>query len=167
MDKERTAPLRFRTESAGETFELGLAVADLMRPGDVILLVGELGTGKTCFAQGIARGMGIEKQVTSPTYTLMREYQGRMSLYHLDAYRLEGPADLYHIGVDEYLEGEGIIVVEWGERVRGFFDPEYLEVKLDFAEDDDERHVLLLPHGSTWESRLQGMREEGSRHGAG
>jgi len=167
MDKERTGHRHLRTESAGETFELGLAVAGLLRPGDVVLLVGELGTGKTCFTQGVARGMGIEKQVTSPTYTLMRVYQGRIPLYHLDAYRLEGPADLYDIGVDEYLEGEGIIVVEWGERVRCFFDPEYLEVRLDFAEGDDERHVRLLPHGSSWEIRLQGMREEGSRHGAG
>ncbi len=154
----------FRTKSAAETFALGLALADLLSPGDVVLLAGELGTGKTSFAQGIARGMGIAEQVTSPTFTLMREYQGRMPLYHIDAYRMDGPLDLYDIGVDEYMEGEAVLVVEWGERVRDFFGSDYLEVRLGFADGEDERQVCFLPHGGTWQRRLQGMQAGGDRH---
>ncbi|RJP35292.1 MAG: tRNA (adenosine(37)-N6)-threonylcarbamoyltransferase complex ATPase subunit type 1 TsaE [Actinobacteria bacterium] len=154
----------FRTECAEETFGLGLALAELLRPGDVVLLVGELGAGKTCFVQGIARGMGVGEHVTSPTFTLMREYCGRLPLYHLDAYRLQDASDLYAIGVDEYLDGEGVLLVEWGDRVRDFFPPGYLEVRFDFAGGDEERCLHFLPRGGKWEDRLPGMPFEGERH---
>ncbi len=147
----------YETRFAGETQALGLALAALLRPGDVVLLVGELGTGKTCFAQGVARGLGIVEQVTSPTFTLMREYRGRIPLYHLDAYRLEGSEDLFAIGVDEYLEGDGALLVEWGDRAREFFTPEYLEVRFDFANGDEERRVCFIPRGASWERRLPEM----------
>ncbi len=101
---ETSAPLAREAHSADETRELGSALAGLLRPGDVVLLVGELGAGKTCFAQGVAHGLEVREQVTSPTFTLIREYRGRLPLYHLDAYRLEGAADLFAIGADEYLD---------------------------------------------------------------
>ncbi|MBN2025935.1 MAG: tRNA (adenosine(37)-N6)-threonylcarbamoyltransferase complex ATPase subunit type 1 TsaE [Actinobacteria bacterium] len=163
MGEEGTVSLVFKTESAEQTFGLGVEFASLLRPGDVVLLVGELGAGKTCLAQGIARGVGVGEQVTSPTFTIMREYRGRMPLYHLDAYRLEGPEDLYDIGVEEYLEGEGVLVVEWGDRVREFFPPGYLEVRLDFTGGDEERLVGFLPQGDAWERRLRRMPAKGER----
>lgn len=163
MGEEETISLSFKTDSAEQTFGLGAELADLLSPGDVVLLVGELGAGKTCLAQGIARGMGIGEQVTSPTFTILREYSGRMPLYHLDAYRLDGPADLFDIGVDEYLEGKGVLVVEWGDRVRDFFPPGYLEVRLDFAGGDEERLIRFLPLGDEWEKRLRGMQARGNR----
>jgi len=167
VGEKEAISLSFETDSAEQTLGLGVELADLLRPGDVVLLVGELGAGKTCLAQGIARGMGIGEQVTSPTFTILREYSGRMPFYHLDAYRLEGPADLYEIGVDEYLEGEGVLVVEWGDRVRDFFPPGYLEIKLDFAVGDEERLIRLLPRGDEWERRLRRMPARGDGHAQG
>jgi len=163
VGEEKAISLSFMTDSAERTFGLGAELAELLRPGDVVLLVGELGAGKTCLAQGIARGMGVREQVTSPTFTIMREYSGRMPFYHLDAYRLDGPADLYDIGVDEYMEGEGVLVVEWGDRVRDFFPPGYLEVRLDFAGGEEERLIRFLPGGDAWEWRLRGMPARGER----
>lgn len=145
------------THSAGETQALGGALASLLQPGDVVLLVGELGAGKTCFTQGLAHALGVDEQVTSPTFTLMREYRGRIPLYHLDAYRLEGVADLYSIGVEEYLDRDGALVVEWGDRARDFFDMDLLEVTFAFGDDEEERHIRFVPRGSSWEQRLAEM----------
>lgn len=145
------------TRNASETRELGKALARKLRPGDVLLLVGELGAGKTSFAQGLARGLGVRERVTSPTFALVREYAGRLPLIHLDAYRLEGPLDLYEIGVEEYLDGNGVLVVEWGDRVKGFFEPPYLEVKFEYGSGDDVRRVVFIPVGEGWRKRLSGM----------
>ena len=150
MEASRT----FETRNARETQELGQALARLLRRGDVVLLVGELGAGKTCFAQGVARGLGVGEQVTSPTFTLMREYRGSMPFYHLDAYRL-GEADFFAIGVDEYLDGDGVLLVEWGDRASGFFGAESLEVALFFGAGDEERRLVFTPHGNAWTRRLR------------
>ena len=147
----------YETRSAAETQVLGKALAAMARPGDVVLLVGELGAGKTCFTQGLARALGVSEQVRSPTFTLMREYGGSIPLFHLDAYRLEGPGDLFAIGVDEYLDSGGVLVVEWGDRVRGFFTMEHLEVVFEFADGDEERRISLVPRGVSWEARLREM----------
>jgi len=157
LNQETAGSMVFLTRGAGETHELGRALAELLRPGDVVLLMGDLGTGKTCFAQGLARGLGVEDQVTSPTFTLMREYRGRISLYHLDAYRLHGSGDLYAIGVDEYLDMEGVLVVEWGDRAGGFFDMERLEVRFSFMDGEEQRRLVFTPRGSSWSQRLQEM----------
>jgi tRNA threonylcarbamoyladenosine biosynthesis protein TsaE len=149
------------TGRAGETQRLGTRLAAVLRPGDVVLLVGELGTGKTCFAQGLALGMGIEVQVTSPTFTLLREYPGELPLYHLDAYRLEGPADLFDMGMEEYMEGDGVLLVEWADRARGFFDVDHLEIVFEFGVGDDERRISIMPRGGSWVERLGRLRREG------
>ncbi len=147
----------FKTASEEETREFAGRLASLLRPGDTVLLVGELGAGKTRLAQGIARGLGVTERVTSPTFTLLREYHGRIPLYHLDAYRLEGPWDLYDLGMEEYLEGEGVLVVEWGDRARSFFGPQALEVEIAFGEGENERVIRLYIRGGDWERRLAGI----------
>jgi len=167
MRGEAAGTRAYGTRCAGETCELGHRLAALLCPGDVVLLVGELGAGKTCFAQGVARGLEVTEQVTSPTFTLMREYHGRMPLYHLDAYRLEGPADLFAIGVDEYLDGDGVLLVEWGDRARDFFTLEYLEVRFDFADGDEERRIRFIARGGSWQQRLLEMPAGSERHGLG
>jgi tRNA threonylcarbamoyladenosine biosynthesis protein TsaE len=149
-----TEDWEYSTGGPDETQELAGRLAAILRPGDVLLLVGELGAGKTCFVQGLARGLGVADQVTSPTFTLLREYSGRLPLYHLDAYRLEGPGDLFDIGVEEYLESGGVLVVEWGDRARDFFSLEHLEVAFDFAGGDDERRIRFMAHGGSWEGRI-------------
>jgi tRNA threonylcarbamoyladenosine biosynthesis protein TsaE len=117
---ERSVIVLF-SKSPEETFRIGRILADDLKAGDVVALTGELGSGKTCLTQGIARGLGVPEgyAVTSPTFTLINEYPGRqMPLYHLDVYRLTGCADLHEMGYDEYLSGGGVMVIEWAEKIR-------------------------------------------------
>jgi tRNA threonylcarbamoyladenosine biosynthesis protein TsaE len=160
-------PLAYITRGAGETRQLGSDLAGLLLPGDVVLLIGELGAGKTCFAQGVARGLEVREQVTSPTFTLMREYRGRLALYHLDAYRLEGAADLFAIGADEYLDSAGVLLVEWGDRARDFFTMDHLEITFFFGTSDEERRIVFTLRGNSWESRPLRAVLGGSDHGRG
>lgn len=144
----------YKTASEEETRDFARRLGCLLGHGDTVLLVGELGAGKTRLAQGIARGLGVAEWVTSPTFTLLREYSGRIPLYHLDAYRLEGPWDLYDLGMEEYMEGEGVLVVEWGDRVRSFFGPQALEMEIAFGEGENERVIRVYIRGGDWEGRL-------------
>ena len=105
------------TNSATETRALGERLASQLEPGDVIILKGELGAGKSELTRGIARGLGVQETVTSPSFTILNVYEsGRCPLYHFDWYRLESEEELYELGMDEYLGGDGIAVVEWAER---------------------------------------------------
>jgi len=104
MGEDEIIVRQVASASEGETRALGLKIASLLRPGDIILLIGELGTGKTVLAKGVARGLGVKENILSPTFTLLKEYAGKVPLYHLDAYRLHGAGDLYELGLEEYLE---------------------------------------------------------------
>ena len=105
------------SRSAEETFEAGRAEAARVRAGDVLALVGDLGAGKTQWVKGLAAGLGSDAQVTSPTFTLIHEYGGgRLPLYHLDCYRLESAAELLGIGLDDYLDGRGVLAIEWADK---------------------------------------------------
>lgn len=105
------------SRSAEETEALGERIGSVLSPGSVVALRGGLASGKTTLTKGIARALGVEEDVTSPTYTLISEYPGRIPLYHMDAYRLEGAEDFLALGAEEYLYGKGVCVVEWSERV--------------------------------------------------
>jgi tRNA threonylcarbamoyladenosine biosynthesis protein TsaE len=107
------------TNSSDETIELGARLGRLLEPGDFVTLIGELGAGKTQFAKGVAAGLDVDPAtpVTSPTYTILNIYQGRLPLYHFDLYRLEGPEDVENLGFDEYFTGAGACLVEWPERL--------------------------------------------------
>ena len=100
-----------RTEA--DTRAAGLALADSMRPGDIVFLTGDLGAGKSVLARGIAAGLGVQGPMPSPTFTLMQPYEGRLPVYHFDLYRLEGPDELFEAGLEEYLYGDGVSLVEW------------------------------------------------------
>ena len=141
------------TSSEHETRALGEKIASLVRPGDVILLIGELGTGKTVLAKGIAQGLGIKEKVLSPTFTILKEYAGKIPLYHLDAYRLDGPRDLQDLGLEEYLEG-GVLLVEWGDRVCRYFTADYLEIRIDWGGPESARRIALVSESETWRRRL-------------
>ena len=103
--------------SPDETEALGVRIASCLSPGAVVALRGDIGAGKTCLTKGIARGLGIEDTVTSPTYTIINEYHGPVSLYHIDAYRLTGDQDFENTGAHELFESDGITIVEWSERI--------------------------------------------------
>ena len=127
---ERGGALDFISHGAAQTQRLGMRLGELLEAGDVILLEGGLGAGKTVLAQGIAQGLGIEDPVTSPTFTLIHQYVGRLTLYHADLYRLAGDSDAAAIGLEEYLYGDGVTVVEWPDRAAGLLPGEHLAVSL-------------------------------------
>lgn len=108
---------RMVSQSVDETHRLAGRLARIVRPGDVLALEGDLGAGKTTFTQGFARALGVEGQVNSPTFTLIKEYEGRLPVYHMDLYRLDGPEEAWELGLEEYFDGDGVCIVEWPDRL--------------------------------------------------
>ncbi|MBI2957278.1 MAG: tRNA (adenosine(37)-N6)-threonylcarbamoyltransferase complex ATPase subunit type 1 TsaE [Chloroflexi bacterium] len=137
-----------------ETRHLGSAIGRTARPGDVLLLVGELGAGKTTLTQGIARGLGVKEHAVSPSFVLMREYKGRLPLYHLDLYRLERLAEIADLGLDDYLCGKGVSIVEWADRGPSLMPADHLMIELR-ALSGSERCIRLIPHGERYRQRLK------------
>lgn len=131
----------FETASASATEKAGCDLADELGAGALVVLTGPLGAGKTCFIRGLARGLGIPgDKVTSPTYTLVQEYYGRCPLYHFDLYRLDSPSELYHIGWDDYLlRGDGIVVVEWGEKAEKMLPDDRIDIAIEIIADTRRR----------------------------
>ena len=121
------------SNSSEDTLKIGMIIGENLTGGQVVALTGELGTGKTCLTQGIARGLGISERqyVTSPTFTLINEYPGRIPLYHMDLYRLSGSRDLVDMGYKEYFYGNGVVVIEWAEKVADILPPEVLMITLE------------------------------------
>jgi tRNA threonylcarbamoyladenosine biosynthesis protein TsaE len=141
--------------TAADTQALGRNLADLLRPGDLVVLAGPLGAGKTALTQGIGAGLGVPGPVTSPTFVLARVHRGgRLPLVHVDAYRLGSMADVDDLDLDATAE-EAVTVVEWGHGLVEQLADEHLVVELD-RRDDDVRTVRLVPVGAGWEQRLAG-----------
>lgn len=138
--------LELTTHSPEETQEVGRRLGAALAGGEVLLLVGALGTGKTTLAQGIAQGLGIREYTKSPTFVLVNEYQGRLPLYHVDLYRIEGDLEAWELGLDEYLEGPGVCVVEWADRALRVFPSDHLLVTLK-RRSDTERLLRLKAQG--------------------
>ncbi len=145
------------TKSPDDTRELASAVAGLAQPGDVLLLGGELGTGKTVFAQGFGRGLGVEEQVTSPTFTLVRTYEGRLTLVHADVYRLDHLQEVVDLALPELLDEGGVAVIEWGDVAAAALAPDFLEVSLERGWGDDDRLLTVRAVGAGWQSRLPSL----------
>ena len=141
--------LTLTTRNVDETETLGSVLGGILEPGDVIVLVGDLGTGKTCLTRGIARGMGILEPVTSPTFILIAEYptsQG-FPLYHADCYRLDdAPAEAQDIGLEEIVTDSGVCVIEWAERIEALLPPDHLRVDLTAGQNND-RVLTFQPSG--------------------
>ena len=128
------------TNSAAETRALGEKLASRLKAGDVVVLEGELGAGKSELARGIARGLGVTETVTSPSFTILNVYEsGRCPLYHFDWYRLESEEELYELGMDEYLGGDGIAVIEWAERCPEAVPENVLRIRLEVTGGESRR----------------------------
>jgi tRNA threonylcarbamoyladenosine biosynthesis protein TsaE len=128
------------SRSAAETFQAGRDAAATVRAGDVLALVGDLGAGKTEWVKGLAAGLGLEGVVTSPTFTLIHEYGGgRLPVYHVDCYRLESGAELRGIGLDDYLDGPGVLVIEWADKFPGLIPAGARWVRFGIGEGDERR----------------------------
>ncbi|MDH4171701.1 MAG: tRNA (adenosine(37)-N6)-threonylcarbamoyltransferase complex ATPase subunit type 1 TsaE [Acidimicrobiia bacterium] len=141
------------TASVEQTRAVAAAVCALCEPGDLVLLVGELGAGKTAFAQGFGRALGVRETITSPTFTLARQYDGRLRLHHLDVYRLEQIGETLDLDLPELLDGDTVTLIEWGDAIVPVLPPDYLEICLTFGDGDDDRVMELRPVGPRWGRR--------------
>jgi len=139
--------LKLISDSREQTLEMGRLIGAILERGDVVALIGELGSGKTCFTQGLAKGLGVEENVpvVSPTFTLINEYPGKIPLIHLDVYRLSGPRDLEDMGYEEYFEGGGIIVIEWAEKIRDILPAKTLFVGMRYIDENTREMILEGP----------------------
>ena len=133
----------YRTDSPEATTEFGRALGERLQPGDVILLSGDLGAGKSVLARGLARGLGIAQAMPSPTFTLMQPYQGRIPFYHFDLYRLDDPDQFYEAGLDEYIGGDCAAVVEWPDCAELHPQPR-MAITLSRCEDSDDARLISL-----------------------
>ena len=146
------ASLTLKSKSPPQTRRIGARLGRLLQAGDIVLLCGELGSGKTCLVQGIAQGLAVPEPVTSKSFVLLGEYQGRLTLYHGDLYRLENPLEAEELALTEYC-AEGALVVEWADRAWEVFPPEHLLVRLDIT-GTRERDLTLEARGERYERLL-------------
>lgn len=145
--------LRATTTTPEETQHLGRALGEALEGGEALLMTGELGAGKTCLTQGIAWGLGVGEYARSPTFVLIAEYQGRMTLYHIDLYRLDDIREMEDLGLEEYFERGGVCVVEWAEKAGPILPSENLAIKID-VDGVDMRTITLEARGQRHQALL-------------
>lgn len=139
--------MKLISDSREQTLEVGRLIGAILERGDIVALIGELGSGKTCLTQGMAKGLGVEENVpvVSPTFTLINEYPGKIPLIHLDVYRLSGPRDLEDMGYEEYFEGGGIVVIEWAEKIRDILPAKTLFISMRYIDENTREMILEGP----------------------
>ena len=160
-------PLTLQTAGPEQTRRLGALIGRQARAGDVFLLSGPLGAGKTCLTQGIAAGLGVEGYVRSPTFVLMTRHRGRLTLHHLDLYRIGGPEEAWDLGLDEQLFGDGVCVIEWAERAESVLPPEALWVELDYAPGEERRRLTFPNPPERYAPLLQSLAADADAPGLG
>lgn len=151
--------IKASTTSVDDTRDLAAEVATLAAPGDLIVLAGDLGTGKTAFAQGFARGLGVEEPVTSPAFILVHTYEGRLPLVHLDVYRLDTMQELVDLGIAELLDDGGVTLIEWGDAVAPGLPADFLEVRIEAGAGPDDRLLSIRTVGPGWPPRARALKE--------
>lgn len=141
--------LTLETNSAGETEELGRKIGGMLRGGEIIAMQGTLAAGKTTMTKGIAAALGIDETVTSPTFCLVAEYEGRLPLHHLDVYRLSGAEDFLELGAEEFMYGGGVTIIEWSEKIMSELPENTIVLKIEAEEGSDRRRITIdnWPHG--------------------
>ena len=148
--------LKLVSKSPEETHRLGQELGRLAQPGDILLLTGELGAGKTCLTQGVAWGLGIEGYATNPTFIVVNQYQGRLTMYHIDLYRIDTLSEVSDLGLDDYLYGDGVCVVEWADKALEAFPAERLLVEMGFIS-DTSRSIAFKPSGDRYKTLISQM----------
>jgi tRNA threonylcarbamoyladenosine biosynthesis protein TsaE len=152
--------IEIHAATAEDTRQVGAAMASLLHERDAIALTGDLGAGKTTLVQGLARGLGIGDQIVSPTFTLIREYRGRLHLVHVDVYRLERVQDVIDLGLDDEVGDGALLVVEWGDAVEALLPPDHLTIELTVPDPEGERRVLLFSsEGTSWRERWERLEQ--------
>jgi len=153
------ASLTLESNTPEQTQELGMQIGRMALPGDVFLLSGELGAGKTCLTQGIAWGLGIEEYAMSPSFVIMRELYGRLPLYHIDLYRLDRLEESMELGLDDYFYGRGICVVEWAEKAMSILPKEHLLIEISYISDTGRR-FQLTPVGRRYREITRQLKQQ-------
>ncbi len=149
MDNKSKRELIMISKSPEETVSLGKKIGELAEAGDIFLLSGALGAGKTCLTQGIAYGLDINEYTLSPSFVLVRELYGRLTLYHMDLYRLEDIDEIANLGLDDYLYGKGICTIEWANRSMSLFPDEHLGIEINYL-DNNQRQIILRAYGERY-----------------
>jgi tRNA threonylcarbamoyladenosine biosynthesis protein TsaE len=147
-------PLEAHTRAPDETRKLGAVVAELLVPGDVVSLSGDLGAGKTCLVQGAARALGVNEPVTSPSFVLVREHRGDLPVYHVDVYRLDRLQEVLDLGFEDLLDPSGVVFIEWGDAIDALLPDDHLRVELT-VDDDEARRVSFMGRGPRWRGRWE------------
>lgn len=148
------------TSSYEQTWRIGQMLGSRLEPGDIVCLYGDLGAGKTSFSYGIALGLEVKDQyITSPTFTFVNEYKGRIPFYHIDLYRLKDPEELEGIGFEEYIDSDGVTVIEWAERAEDELPDDRLSVYLSYV-DEHSREIGFLAEGERYEKLLHDLSDE-------
>ncbi|WP_194189422.1 tRNA (adenosine(37)-N6)-threonylcarbamoyltransferase complex ATPase subunit type 1 TsaE [Clostridium chrysemydis] len=145
--------MEFEVRNIEETTALGEALGKILKPSDIVCLTGELGTGKTHITKGIAKGLGIDEPITSPTFTIVNEYDtGRLKLYHFDVYRVSDPDEIYAIGFDDYIFSDGVSIIEWANYIEEILPSEYLHIYIqkDLEKGEDYRKITITPYGEKY-----------------
>ena len=145
------------SHSPEETQAIGRILGSSAEAGDIFLLVGGLGAGKTCLTQGIVWGLGVDEYARSPTFVLVSQYQGRLTLYHMDLYRLDTIEEIIDLGLDEYLFGDGVCVVEWAEKAAGIFPEQHILVQIDSV-DETSRRLTLTGSGMQYAKLIDALK---------
>ena len=135
------------TKSPEETHALGKEIGRKLSCGDIVAVTGELGAGKTCLAQGIGWGIGVDPEVymTSPSFTLIKEYRGRIPVYHIDLFRLNTIAEVYELPIEDYLFGKGVTIIEWPDKIESLLPPEHLRIDIEIIS-ENKRRIKIHPH---------------------
>ena len=145
---------KITTRSEEETIELAQNFESEKFPNMIICLDGELGSGKTVFTKGVAMALGIKENITSPTFTIIKEYDGELPLYHMDVYRLDGVTD--GIGIEEYFTKGGVVVIEWADTIKDILPKDRLDIKFRVV-DENKRLIILTPHGTKYEELCEAV----------
>lgn len=141
------------TKSADDTRQVGVELAAVVEAGDIVVLAGDLGAGKTTLTQGLGKGLGVAEQVTSPTFTLLRPYDGRLRLLHADIYRLDRLQEVVDLGLMEQLDDKAVACIEWGDLAEPVLPADFLEIRIRYTDADDERFLRLRTVGPRWSGR--------------
>ncbi|MGL5507767.1 MAG: tRNA (adenosine(37)-N6)-threonylcarbamoyltransferase complex ATPase subunit type 1 TsaE [Paraclostridium sp.] len=136
-------------ENEEKTREIGSKLGNLLTPKSVVCLIGDLGAGKTTMTQSLVKSLGVDDYITSPTFTIVNEYEGRIPLYHFDVYRIGSSEEMYDIGFDEYIDGEGVCIIEWANLIEDILPDEYLYIEMNYIENG--REMTLNPKGEKYE----------------
>ena len=149
--------LKLKSESPEDTIELGKKIGSILNSGDIVCLQGDLGAGKTYLTKGIMKGLGVEREIVSPTYNLIKEYQGRLPAYHIDLYRVSDEQQLHDVGFEDYIYSEGVSVIEWPDKSGSLMPDSYLNIIIKGQQ--QERTIKLIPQANKYIPMLEELKK--------